>query len=300
MSDRAELFEATLDCLPHGVALLGDDCRVVFWNQAAQSILGYTAPDMVGRPMPETLAPFLECPGPASDRECGQDRRGHDNAAHDRARGFLVHTQHKLGHEVSAMARVLTLRDGLGARIGTAVLFHPVESLEALPHGVTGESEEIAASQEDLEDRLGSLFKGFMDGGPGFGLLWITVDQAQELRKSHGAGACEAMLEKVEHVLMHGLRPAEHMGRWGEDEFLLISHERTPALLAEHAQVLTGLARTADFRWWGDRVSLTVSIGAAQAESNGTLADLLEKTKTAMLSSYHTGGNRVTRAPEGN
>jgi chemotaxis protein MotA len=30
--------------------------------------------------------------------------------------------------------------------------------------------------------------------------------------------------------------------------------------------VLAGLARTADFRWWGDRVSLTVSIGAAQAD----------------------------------
>jgi len=63
--------------------------------------------------------------------------------------------------------------------------------------------------------------------------------------------------------------------------------------------VLAGLARTADFRWWGDRVSLTVSIGAAQAQSAGTLADLLERAKAAMFSSYHAGGNRVTAAPEG-
>jgi PleD family two-component response regulator len=66
-----------------------------------------------------------------------------------------------------------------------------------------------------------------------------------------------------------------------------------------HAQVLAGLARTADFRWWGDRVSLTVSIGAAQAQIAGTLADLLEGAKAAMFSSYQSGGNRITAAPEG-
>ena len=30
-------------------------------------------------------------------------------------------------------------------------------------------------------------------------------------------------------------------------------------------KLLAGLARTADFRWWGDRVSLTVSVGVAMA-----------------------------------
>jgi diguanylate cyclase (GGDEF)-like protein len=123
------------------------------------------------------------------------------------------------------------------------------------------------------------------------------VDQAPDLRKTHGAGACEAMLKKVERALAHGLRPVEYLGRWGEDEFLVISHERTAAMLARHAQVLAGLARTADFRWWGDRVSLTVSIGAAQAENAATLADLLERARTAMSSSFHAGGNQITAAP---
>jgi len=103
----------------------------------------------------------------------------------------------------------------------------------------------------------------------------------------------------VERALSQGLRPAEYLGRWGEDEFLVISHERTSAMLAVHAQVLAGLARTADFRWWGDRVSLTVSIGAAQALITGTLADLLERAKAAMFSSYQAGGNRITAASEG-
>jgi hypothetical protein len=44
--------------------------------------------------------------------------------------------------------------------------------------------------------------------------------------------------------------------------------------LAAHAQVLAG--RISDFRWWGDRLSLTVSIGAAQAVEMESLPQLFE------------------------
>ena len=60
-------------------------------------------------------------------------------------------------------------------------------------------------------------------------------------------------------------------------------------MLAAHAQMLAGLARTTEFRWWGDRVSLTVSIGAAQAERGEPLAGLLERAQAAMFASMRDG-----------
>jgi diguanylate cyclase (GGDEF)-like protein/PAS domain S-box-containing protein len=291
MTDRTELLEATLDSLSEGIALLGEEWHVVFWNRAAEAITGHAGLDLVGRPVPETLKPLLERCAPPGDTEPYSDPQP--------GRGFLVHARHKLGHDVPAMARILVLRDGLGGRIGTAAVFHPAESLDALPHGETGEGEGVEVSQADFKDRLETEFEDFARGGQPFGVLWITVDQAHELRKTHGARACEAMLEKVERSLAHGLRPGEELGRWGDDEFLVLSHERTAEMLAAHAQLLAGLARTADFRWWGDRVSITVSIGAAQAEQIGTLVDLLERAKAAMFSSFHAGGNHITPAPGG-
>jgi diguanylate cyclase (GGDEF)-like protein len=190
------------------------------------------------------------------------------------------------------------LHDRLGHRIGQAVLFHPAESLDALPHGEAAESESIEASQEDVTERLEQLCKDFSEGGLPFGVLWVSIDQAHDLRRTHGFGACEAMFKKLERALAPGLRPAEYLGRWGEDEFLVISHERTWAMLANHAQTLAGLARTADFRWWGDRISLTVSIGAAQAAMHQPLVRLLERAEAAMIGSRHAGGNHITSAPE--
>jgi diguanylate cyclase (GGDEF)-like protein len=185
----------------------------------------------------------------------------------------------------------------MGGRIGMVVLFHPADSLDALPHGECEQGGDLKASQAALEDRLAAMFGDFTRGGPAFGVLWISVDQAAELRKTHGAKACEAMMEKVGRAMTNGLRPGEEMGRWGDDEFLILSHERTPEMLASHAQALADLARTADFRWWGDRTSLTVSIGAAQAEPESSLVDLLERAKDAMLTSFHAGGNQITSAP---
>lgn len=289
MADRTELLEVALDSLPEGLALLGGEGEIKLWNRAAEAITGYASADLLSRQVPERLEPLLLAASGLGDAEAWTGPQS--------GRGAMVHFQHRLGHAIPVIARTLVLRDGLGGRMGAVIVFHPAESLDALPHGECEEGSRAAASQEELEERLTALFEDFHEGGETFGVLWIIVDQANELRKTHGAGACEAMMGKVERAMASGLRPAEEMGRWGDDEFLVLSHERTPEMLAAHAQVLAGLARTADFRWWGDRISLTVSIGAAQAEREKTLVDLLERAKAATYSSFHAGGNHITSAP---
>ena len=283
-----EVLESALDSLPEGIALLNNEGHIAFWNRAEQAITGYPAVDLLARPVPEALAPLL---GGTGNGYSDSGETPHSN------RGTLVAIQHKQGHPVQTMARTVVLRDGLGGRLGTAAIFHPAESLDALPHGDCGEDGTIDGSLVDLEDRLRTVYEDFANGGLPFGVLWIAVDQARELRLSHGVMACEAMLERVERAMANGLRPGEELGRWGEDELLVISHERTAEMLASHAQTLAGLARTADFRWWGDRLSLTVSIGAAQAEPNETLEQLLDRAQEAMVLSIDAGGNHIKLAP---
>jgi diguanylate cyclase (GGDEF)-like protein/PAS domain S-box-containing protein len=291
MTNRLELIEAALDILPDGIALTGEEGQVALWNRAAEALTGRASSELLGRSVKEALETLVV--GGARQWTIQTDAQGKSG------RGSLVHMRHRLGHELPVIARILVLRDGLGGRIGSAVVFHPAARLDALPHPESSQSEGVEASQADLEDRLDAEFQDFVQGNLTFGVLWVNVDQAHELRKTHGERACQAMLEKVERSLSTGLRPGEEVGRWGDDEFLVISHERTPEMLAEHAQALAGLARTADFRWWGDRVSITVSIGAAQAEESEPLADLLKRAQEAMVTSMHTGGNHITLAPGG-
>ena len=290
MTDRMELLETVFDSLPEGMGLLGEEDEVVFWNQAAQGITGYPTVELLGQQLPECLEPLLAA-GNSSEKLLAL-------VAESEGRRALAQARHKLGHAVPVIVRILDLCNGLGERIGTALLFHPAASLDALPHGGSSANRGMAENRAELEERLQTEFDDFARGGCPLGVLWIGVDQAEELRKTHGAAACNAMLEKVRHAMGQGLRPAEEMGRWGDDEFLIVAHERSADMLAAHAQMLDGLARTADFRWWGDRVSITVSIGAAQAgnDATETLIQLLKRAREAMKASSREGGNRVTAA----
>lgn len=287
MTDRTELLEAALDSLPDGIALLDTESRIVFWNRAAEAITGYAGVDLLSRKAPAELEPLLASDSWQKDLKPGSGP-GH---------GALVQLHHRMGHDLPAMARTMVLRDGMGNRSGSTVVFHPAESLDALPHGDYEETQGLEACQADMEDRLSNVYDDYVRGGLSFGVLWISVDQAHQLRKTHGKRACDSMMDVVQRTLARGLRPGEEIGRWGDDEFLVVSHERTAEMLTQHAQTLAGLARTAEFRWWGDRVSITTSIGAAQVTHDEALAQLLFRAQSAMLTSMHAGGNQVTQAP---
>ena len=281
MAQRAELLEAALEQFPDGVALLGLNGELVFWNHAAEQITGFAGVELVSRAVPDALEPLLSAA---------------QQAGTPNARGPFLHLRHKRGCEFNVAIRALVLRDDLGAHLGTGIFFHPAETLDSLPHGESGD-ESVEASQAELQQRLEEAYGEFLASSRSLCILWITVDQAHQMRKTHGAQACEEMLQKAMRTLLSGLREGEQIGRWGDDEFLVVSRDCTAEALADHTQRLAGLARTTEFRWWGDRASITVSAGAAQADRDEPLAELLARARAAMHASLHAGGNHITLAP---
>jgi PAS domain S-box-containing protein/diguanylate cyclase (GGDEF)-like protein len=294
MTDRIELMEAALDSYPDGIVLLGLDGEPVFWNQAAQEITGYAATELLGRLLPEELEQLLQAEGHHQEPAQRSDLKGGGRA--------VVELRHKHGDVLRVLTRVTVLRNGMGERIGSVVAFHPAENLNLQAEDSDSEDASASELRADMMERMLIQFDNFKTAGTPFGILRTSIDQAEALAKTHGAGAQQTMIGKLQHALAHGLRHGEEVGRWGENEFLILTHERDEEALMERAQTYVGLARTADFRWWGDRVSITVSIGAAQAvkdpsgELAESLSELLKRARQAMETSIREGGNRATAA----
>lgn len=282
MADRADIVEAALEVYREGLALIDRGGRIVFWNRVAEAITGYPAVRVVGATAPRPLEALANPPSASGEG---------DSVANPLNRSLLIHVQHLRGHDQALWVREFVLRDTTGQRIGTAAVFHPAEMSAALPHGDTSGDAEVAESETAFQDLLETEYESFQKGETAFAVLWISVDQLFQLRRSHGARACEAMLETLERTVANALRADEEVGRWGDDEFLVLLRETGEESLLKRAKVMAGLARTTGFHWWGDQIRLTVSIGAAEGCAVESLPDLLLRAQGAMRSSFHAGGN---------
>ncbi len=303
------LLDAAFDGIEDAIVVLDRAGRVVLWNRAAEQIAGYSCGERIGQPLPARWAQqenhpsapasggkghFYTGSGPLTVPSEQDDPAQLGAAAQEHAVHRLLHHPH--GHLVPVMLRQSLLRDAFGARIGACLSFYPAEDFDRLPHGDCGEGARVSQALAEMREWLEEIWRSALNTAIPFGVLWFAVDQGKSLRRTHGSDACEQMMQAVERALRHGLRPSEMLGRWGESEFLIVSRERTVELLLDHAHQLAGLARTADFRWWGDRLALTVSVGAAQWQPGVSLAHLLAQAQSAMQSSEFAGGNQVSRA----
>lgn len=286
MADRTELMDSALESSPEGIALVSEAGKVLLWNHAAEEISGFACIEVVARRTPFELDPLL-FPAKLSFVDAGERQES----------GSLFHFQHKLGHEIQVTARARVLRNDLGERIGHAIYFRPGDRRGPIATNESALTPDAESAHEQLAERIEESFVEFKKSGKPFGIVWISVDQASGLRVSHGARACNAMLDSVERALSNSLHSGEEIGRWNDSEFVVLSQEPALERLSGRMQVLAGLARTSVFRWWGDRISITVSAGAALAETEDELAPLLERAHAAMTSSIHAGGNRTTMAP---
>lgn len=305
------LMEATLDALSD--ALIVTDVRgcVAVWNHAAEDLTGYRRADRLGKPLPEAWVQFPHRPGEATFAGSAASGQGHfytgvvslmgrpedamEGEASARGHAVRAELHHAQGHSVSVMIRQSVLRDELGGRIGVCTDLYPAEDFDRLPHGESSDGKRLSRVQDEMQEWLEESFRMAQTTEIPFGVLWIMVDQGQGLRRTHGRDACEEMMQAVERTLSHGLRPSEMLGRWGESEFLVVSHERNIELLMEHGHRLAGEARTTEFHWWGDRIGLTLSVGAAQWHPGCALAELLKQAQSAMQASVFAGGNHVSR-----
>lgn len=283
-----ELFETALDSLQEGIALLDGEGELVFWNRAAEAITGFSSQQLALHSTTTSVEPlFAETRGPAlSWTEPGNPRRR-----------TLVHARHRLGQPLDLTARICRLYGYSGEFFGTSVVFHPAPIEGESRSAEEGDGARREQSRAELQQRLRALHAELAQDGTPFGILRIEVDQAQELRTTHGSAASRTMLQNVLRAMAAGLRPAELMCRWNEAELIALSPEGTPEQLAEHARLLAGLGRSTDFRWWGDRIPLTLRIGAAHAEPNETLEQLIDRAGRALETSKETGGNHIALAP---
>lgn len=130
--------------------------------------------------------------------------------------------------------------------------------------------------------------------------ILIDCDDFKQINESLGCVVGDAVLMGIAQLLRDGLRPSDHIGRIGGDEFLVLLSDTR---FAEAYQVADRLrASLAEGTMSSSRgpVAVTASVGVELLnEHTKTIEQILEQTETALQASKHRGKNRISTSQHG-
>jgi len=296
-----EVYRNLLESLPTGLCVVDLHKKIVMWSDGAERITGHLRHEVIGHSC--VGEPLLHCD--QQDCEwCNDDcpmARAIKTSQPAEAIGFL---HHKAGHEVPVRARAVPVRNAHGSIIGGIEIFEEQEQTASLDQreqdlpGCVDEGTGLAnhiMMQSHLRQTLGILAEVEVP----FGVLIFRLEGLEHFRASFGPDAAASLLRVVARTLAGALWRTDFVGRWSDDQFLVILNGcREDALRSVRERVHRMLA-TDGIEWWGERRSLPVSIGEAPAQPGDSIESLLERAQKSLDAAF-TARSRAAGASGGN
>lgn len=160
-----------------------------------------------------------------------------------------------------------------------------------------------------VTDELTGLFnrRGFFDlgqreferarrfGRPVAAIL-IDVDHFKAVNDDYGHAAGNVVLADMASLCRAEIRDVDLLGRYGGEEFVLLLPETTEIGGDQAAERLRGAVAGHRFQSGRGELQLTISLGLAiLADSDQTLAELIDRADQALYQAKRSGRNRVER-----
>jgi diguanylate cyclase (GGDEF)-like protein len=135
----------------------------------------------------------------------------------------------------------------------------------------------------------------FREGQIPFGVLVLRIEQLADFRSRFGAEAASSFLRLVARTLEGALWTAEVIGRWTEDQFLvLLPGFGEEAICSLRERVRRAVAGEG-IEWWGERHSLPVSIGEATIQTGDSVEMLLDRAQVSLNTASAWLAGRASR-----
>jgi diguanylate cyclase (GGDEF)-like protein/PAS domain S-box-containing protein len=277
---RIKLQARMLDEVQHAVIVTDPAGLVTYWNQAAETLLGWSPTEAIGRALVDLGVTATQTE--AADGSLAVVRSG------SRWSGEMQLQKRDAG-TITALVTNSAVQDPDGhlrGVIAVAVDITERKQLEQRLHqqaftdALTG-----LANRTLFLDRIDHLLAGQPRGGAArhFAVLFLDVDDFKTVNDSMGHGAGDELLVGLAHRLTRVLRPTDTAARLGGDEFAVLLEDASIEDAERVARrLLTDMRQPVPV---SDReVLMSASIGiAVPAPDGSSLADeLLRNADLAM------------------
>ena len=287
-ASRSELLQKLTHHSPFGIVVVNLSGKVTVWSKAATQILGWSAHDMLGHPLPDTVATSGDSLSELWQRTLqGESIAGEALFSQKRDDGRLVDLKvwsvlmrNAQGLPAGAL---LMLADVTRERRIQANLRHVVDhdALTGLPH-----------RQQFRKQLHRTLRNRKKVGEQHLIVLVMGIDRFKAINKSLGREEGDFLLQQIVERLRDALYETDLIARTGGDEFSIMlrdtRHIRDASRVAD--KLLDCFTDAFELR--GRSIYVTASIGIAVAPVDGhTPKALMHAAEAAMERSKERGGN---------
>ncbi|RTR32785.1 GGDEF domain-containing protein [Shewanella atlantica] len=144
-----------------------------------------------------------------------------------------------------------------------------------------------------LEERMDQEFRNFQRQKLPLWVAVADIDHFKTINDSFGHSTGDKTLQVIAMALKNSLRDTEFVARYGGEEFVLI----IPDVNAEDIDHLLNRVRekvkSIPFKFKNQRITVTVSIGAAQILENELINETFERADAALYRAKHESRDRV-------
>jgi diguanylate cyclase (GGDEF)-like protein len=186
-------------------------------------------------------------------------------------------------HRVETYALLVVIFSGVLWNFGFAVMTIDRLRGEVEALAVRDELTGLPNRRRLLEHIAAEETRSRRNGRP-FALLMMDLDNFKSLNDSYGHGAGDAALRHFGSTVAAQIRKNDLLARLGGDEFCIVLPETDATLAVALAAGITEVVRHCGFRWQGQPVPMTVSIGAAAWRAGSADGETLARADLALYS----------------
>lgn len=279
---------AYLSQLFEGVYLVDKNRKILYWNQAAESITGYSATEVVNKSCFDNILMHVDADGKELCLAgCPLQASVEDGHIHNAA----IFLRHKQGYRVPVNVRSVPLKDAHGLVDCVMEVFTRAdpstsdEQLKVLVRKAFLDSLTGLPNKEYLENKLKSMLASKVPGDISqWGILFVDIDNLREIAKENGLAAADATVKVSAKTILANLQTGELASRWDTGLFLLVTGLDKKAVLLNWANKIKSLlehSKVPDY----DSVALKICIGGLISNVGDNFDPTLQKLESSLKAS---------------
>lgn len=293
-------YQEVFNKLDEGVYYVDPNRKITFRNKSAERITGYKAEDVIESYCYDNILRHVDDFG---NELCLSGCPLHKTITDSKVRETKVYLFHKKGHRVKVYVKTIPLKNDRDEVIGAVEIFSKekgfsekmlnsdIKRLESLAYT---DSLTKLYNREYMHEYLNLKIQEFRKFGHILSLLFVDIDHFKAINDTYGHLIGDEILKLVANTMKNSIRHDDLVVRWGGEEFVILCTGLNEDYLEEFANTIRVLVQSSVYTLEDEKISVTVSIGAAMIKGSDTKESIIQRADDLMYQSKRLGRNRVS------